>query len=216
MKFLITAGPTREPIDPVRFLSNRSSGKFGYAIASAAAGAGHEVLLISGPVAIPAPIHPNIRVITVETTKQMFDAVAGRIREMDVAIMAAAVADYRPVSYEPNKIKKTQVANPVIHLEKTEDILGSAREPMGFEGVLVGFAAETERLAEYASDKLKRKRCDLIVANDVSRKDIGFDADSNEVSLFFANGGVRSLPKATKFELAGELVAIVAKLVVKI
>ncbi|MFT5465646.1 MAG: phosphopantothenoylcysteine synthetase/decarboxylase [Verrucomicrobiales bacterium] len=212
MKFLITAGPTREPIDPVRFLSNRSSGKFGYAIASAAAEAGHEVVLISGPVAIPAPIQPHVRVITVETTRQMYEAVEARIREMDVAIMTAAVADYRPTHFEPNKIKKTQNANPVIHLEKTEDILGSARETMGFGGVLVGFAAETERLAEYATDKLERKRCDLIVANDVSRKDIGFDSDLNEISLFFAGGKSQLLPRRSKAELAVELVEIIGKI----
>lgn len=212
MKFLITAGPTREPIDPVRFLSNRSSGKFGYAIASAAAGAGHEVVLISGPVAIPAPIDPNVRVITVETTKQMYDAVEARIRDMDFAIMSAAVADYRPVTVESNKIKKTQQAHPVVQLEKTEDILGSAREVMGFEGVLVGFAAETERLAEYAADKLHRKKCNLIVANDVSRSDIGFDSDLNEVSFFFENGEVRALPRAAKTELAQLLIEILTDL----
>lgn len=206
MKILITAGPTREPIDPVRFLSNRSSGKFGYAIASAAAAAGHDVVLISGPVAIPAPVHPAIRLITVETTKQMFDAVESRIGEVDIAVMTAAVADYRPVQVEPDKIKKTQNANPVLRLEKTEDILGSAREPMGFRGVLVGFAAETENLEIYAADKLERKRCDLIVANDVSRTDIGFDTDLNEISLFFRSGEVRRYPKSAKVQLAEQLV----------
>ncbi|MEM7013349.1 MAG: phosphopantothenoylcysteine decarboxylase [Verrucomicrobiota bacterium] len=122
------------------------------------------------------------------------------------------VADYRPVTVESNKIKKTQQANPVVQLEKTEDILGSARESMGFEGVLVGFAEETERLAEYATDKVQRKKCDLIVANDVSRSDIGFDSDLNEVSLFFKNGEVRALPRAAKTELAQLLVEILMQL----
>lgn len=212
MKILITAGPTREPIDPVRFISNRSSGRMGYAIAAAAGQAGHEVWLISGPVAIQTPNSPNVRTITVETTRQMYDAVAKRIQDVDVAIMSAAVADYRPVHVAEQKIKKTRNEAPTILLEKTEDILGSAREPLGFNGILVGFAAETEKLEEYARDKLKRKRCDLIVANDVSRKDIGFDSDANEIVLFYADGRSLALPKASKSQLAIQLVEAVAAL----
>ena len=213
MRILITAGPTREPIDPVRFISNRSSGKMGYAIATAAGEAGHDVWLISGPVAIPTPNNPNVRTITVETTRQMYEAVEQRVDQTDVAIMAAAVADYRPVNVSVQKIKKTQNEAPVIELEKTEDILGSMRKPLGFAGTLVGFAAETERLEEYAADKLERKRCDLIVANDVSRRDIGFDSDANEIALFFADGAQKKLPKASKSELAEALVKVIEGIV---
>ena len=213
LHLLITAGPTREPIDPVRFITNRSSGKMGYAIAEAAARNGHRVDLISGPVAINAPEHPNVRLINVETTRQMFDAVAERIGQADVAIMSAAVADYRPVEVRTQKIKKSRQGEFVLHLEATEDILGSARSVLGFDGLLVGFAAETERLEEHARDKLVRKRCDLIVANDVSRSDIGFDSESNEVLLLHANGHVQSLPKGAKSALARELVGIIEGLV---
>jgi len=213
LHFLITAGPTREPIDPVRYISNRSSGKMGYAIAEAAARAGHLVDLISGPVAIPAPAHDNVRVTSVETTRQMYDEVAARIGQADVSIMSAAVADYRPVEVSPQKIKKTRQAELVLRLEKTEDILGSSRSVLGFDGLLVGFAAETERLAENARDKLVRKQCDLIVANDVSRSDIGFDAESNEVILFHADGQEMPLPKGAKSALARELVRIIEGLV---
>ncbi len=212
MKFLVTAGPTREPIDPVRFISNRSSGKMGYAIAEAAAEAGHEVELISGPVALLAPSHGRIGTTLVETTREMYDAVAERIGRADVAVMTAAVADYRPAEVAPQKLKKTKNRSPVIRLEQTEDILGSARENLGFSGILVGFAAETEHLERHARDKLKRKNCDLIVANDVSRTDIGFDSDANEITLFFANGEVEVLPKAAKPDLARRLIEVVERL----
>jgi len=213
LRILITAGPTREPIDPVRFISNRSSGKMGYAIAEAAARAGHVVELISGPVAILAPAQANVHLVPVETTRQMYDAVAARIGQADVAIMAAAVADYRPVHVSGQKIKKTRQPEWTLQLEKTEDILGSARAPFGFAGVLVGFAAETENLEMNARDKLSRKRCDLIVANDVSRSDIGFDSDANEISLFHADGQAESLPKGSKSGLARDLVRIIEGLV---
>ena len=210
---MITAGPTREPIDPVRFITNRSSGKMGFAIAEAAARVGHVVDLVSGPVAIAAPVHPNVRLIQVETTRQMFDAVAERIGSADVAVMSAAVADYRPVEVQTQKIKKANRGELVLRLEATEDILGSARSPFGFEGLLVGFAAETERLEEHARDKLVRKRCDLIVANDVSRSDIGFDSDANEVLLIHGDGRTHPLPKGGKSALARDLVRIIEGLV---
>lgn len=215
MKILITAGPTREPIDPVRFISNRSSGKMGFAIAEAAGRAGHKVELICGPVAIQAPPSMRVRTTAVETTREMYDAVAKRIGKVDVAIMAAAVADYRPVNVSENKIKKTQNEAPTIQLEKTEDILGSAREKMKFKGVLVGFAAETEQLERYAKDKLSRKRCDLVIGNDVSRSDIGFDSDANEIVLFFADGRVERFPKAAKSDLAVKLVSVLEEMVPK-
>lgn len=209
MRFLITAGPTREPIDPVRYLSNRSSGKMGYALAAAAVAKGHEVLLISGPVAIPAP--DGATLVRVETAREMYDAVAERIGEADAAIFCAAVADYRVAEVAEEKIKKTGETL-TLTLVKNPDILGSARGVFGFQGLLVGFAAETEKLAEHALDKLCRKGCDLLVANDVSRTDIAFDRDENEVELFYRDGRHEILAQASKWEIAEELVARVERL----
>lgn len=213
LHFLITAGPTREPIDPVRYISNRSSGKMGYAIAIAAADRGHLVQLVSGPVSLQPIRHPRVETVNVETAREMYLAVAARLREAQVAVMAAAVSDYRPRTAADRKIKKSGRDELVIELEKTDDILGSARSPLGFEGVLVGFAAETDRVAEYAREKLERKKCDLVVANDVSRRDIGFDAEDNELSLFFADGETAFLPKASKPELAFRLIELMEALV---
>lgn len=209
MHFLITAGPTREPIDPVRYLSNRSSGKMGYALATAALEAGHEVTLVSGPVAIAAPA--GVALISVETAQEMYDAVAGHLPSADVAIFCAAVADYRVASIAEEKIKKSE-DELTLRLVKNPDILGSARGVFGFSGVLVGFAAETNDLAKHALDKLRRKQCDLIVANDVSRRDIAFDRDVNEVSLFFADGTREELPFASKQEIAAALIARIVSL----
>lgn len=203
MRFLITAGPTREPIDPVRYLSNRSSGKMGYALAEAALAKGHEVVLISGPVTIPAP--DGAEVIRVETAAEMFEAVRETIGKADAAIFCAAVADYRVAEVAGEKIKKTGDTL-TLTLIKNPDILGSARGVFGFEGILVGFAAETEKLAEHALDKLRRKGCDLLVANDVSRTDIAFDRDENEVELFYHDGRHETLARASKAEIARELV----------
>jgi phosphopantothenoylcysteine decarboxylase/phosphopantothenate--cysteine ligase len=204
MRFLITAGPTREPIDPVRYLSNRSSGKMGYALASAALAKGHEVVLISGPVSIPAP--EGVTLVRVETALEMYDAVAAAIHEADAAIFCAAVADYRVAEVAEEKIKKTGETI-TLTLVKNPDILGSARSVFGFTGLLVGFAAETEKLAEHAADKLRRKGCDLLVANDVSRTDIAFDRDENEVDLFYRDGRHETLARASKREIAEGLVA---------
>lgn len=209
LSFLITAGPTREPIDPVRYISNRSSGKMGYALATAAAERGHLVSLVSGPVSLPPPSHPGVTTLPVETAREMYQAVAARISQAQVAVMAAAVSDYRPRFVSPQKTKKSRLEQLHLELERTEDILGSARSPLGFQGLLVGFAAETERLEEYARDKLQRKRCDLIVANDVSRQDIGFDSADNEAVLFFADGSTRTLSKAPKTEVAALLIEII-------
>jgi len=209
LRFLVTAGPTREPIDPVRFLSNRSSGKMGYALAEAAARAGHQVDLISGPVVLAPPADPRIHLVPVETTREMYEAVASRIGGADVAIMAAAVADFRPIHVSGRKIKKTGKDTWTLELERTEDILGSTRGVFGFGGFLVGFAAETEDLEAHARDKLVRKGCDLLVANDVSRKDIGFDTEDNEVVLFHADGTSGALCKGPKALLAREIVRII-------
>lgn len=209
MRFLITAGPTREPIDPVRYLSNRSSGKMGYALAAAALAKGHEVVLVSGPVSIPAP--HGATVVRVETAQEMYDAVAERIGEAEVAIFCAAVADYRVAEVAEEKIKKTGETL-TLTLIKNPDILGSARSVFGFQGILVGFAAETEKLAEHATDKLRRKGCDLLVANDVSRPDIAFERDENEVELFYRDGRHETLARASKREIAEGLVARVEAL----
>lgn len=211
MRLLVTAGPTREAIDPVRFLTNRSSGKMGYAIAEAAVERGHEVVLVSGPVTLATPDGLADRA-AVESARDMFEAVRDRIDGCDAAIFCAAVADYRPVKFQEEKIKKTGDSL-TLELEKTEDILGSARPIFGFEGVLVGFAAETNNLEEFAWAKLEKKGCDLLVANDISRRDIGFDSDRNEVRLFFANGRRQSLPAASKSALGGQLIEIVESLV---
>jgi phosphopantothenoylcysteine synthetase/decarboxylase len=204
MRFLITAGPTREPIDPVRFLSNRSSGKMGFALAVAARDAGHEVTLVSGPVALAEP--DGVAVLHVTTAADMLEAVASEISEADVAIFSAAVADFRPVRSEPNKIKKCG-ATLTLELERTRDILGSARSDFGFGGVLVGFAAETERLVENAAAKLRSKRCDLVIANDVSREDIGFDSSDNAVVVCYPGGATRALEKRSKADLAHWIVS---------
>jgi len=209
MHFLITAGPTREPIDPVRYLSNRSSGKMGYALAEAALEAGHSVTLVSGPVALTAP--EGLTLNPVETAQQMHDAVATRINEADIAIFCAAVADYRVASVADEKIKKS-ADELTLRLVKNPDILGSTREVFGYHGLLIGFAAETNDLAGHALDKLSRKKCDLIVANDVSRRDIAFDRDNNEVSLFFPDGTREDLPFAPKREIAGTLIARIVSL----
>lgn len=208
MKLLITAGPTREPIDPVRFLSNRSSGKMGYALAGAFAHEGHSVLLVSGPTELDVPEHVDF--IPVETAAEMHAVVSRYIGRMDLAIFAAAVADYTPARVEAHKIKKT---GDILSLElvRTADILGSARQPFGFGGTLVGFAAETENLEANAREKLIRKHCDLVVANDVSKAGIGFDSDQNEILLVYPEHS-EALPLASKHELAHQLVAVISRL----
>lgn len=207
MRLLITAGPTREPIDPVRFLSNRSSGRMGYALAEAARSAGHEVLLISGPVTIPSP--SGVQFIQIETAREMYEAVRTHLPGCTAAIFSAAVADYRPAQAAAQKIKKTATTL-TLELERTEDILGSVRSIFGFTGFLVGFAAETENLISHAQDKLQRKGCDLIIANDVSQSGIGFDSTENEVTLCFPHGKTTALPRQSKTALAHELIRIIS------
>lgn len=206
MKILITAGPTREPLDPVRYLSNRSSGKMGYALAQAAQEAGHEVTLITGPVSLTPP--PGVACISVQTAREMFQAVSQHLAGQHIAIFAAAVADYRPSSVAAQKIKKDGDLL-TLTLEKTEDILGSARRALGFSGYLVGFAAETENLAIHARDKMTRKGCDLLIANDVSQPGIGFDSTENEVTLFRPDAPPATLPRQSKATLARGLMALI-------
>lgn len=202
MKILITAGPTREPIDPARYLTNRSSGKMGYALAHAFVAAGHEVLLVSGPTALAVPDHVDF--IQVETAAEMHSAVSSQIGRADIGVFAAAVADYTPVLYQTHKIKKTDETI-TLELVRTVDILGTARLGFGFTGTLIGFAAETEDLEENARLKLKSKRCDLVIANDVSQPEIGFNSDDNEVLLIYPDR-TETLPIASKNELAHQLV----------
>ena len=205
MKILITAGPTREKVDPVRYLSNRSSGKMGYALAAAAREAGHEVVLISGPVSLSAPA--GVRVIKVESAAEMAAAVRQEAVFADMVIMAAAVADYRPVQTAAQKIKKTS-ERLVLELEKTEDILAGLGQRKQPGQCLVGFAAETDGVIDYARDKLRRKNLDWIIANDVSRTDGGFEVDTNAVVMIAADGRLVELPTESKVSLAGKILAV--------
>ena len=178
----------------------------GYALAEAARDAGHDVLLISGPVCLPEPA--GIECIRVITAREMFETVAARIAEQDVAVFAAAVADYRPAQVARQKLKKT-ADELTIKLERTEDILGSARAVFGFQGFLVGFAAETENLIAHAQDKLLRKKCDLVVANDVSQEGAGFDSAENEVILCLPGLITQPLARTSKTDLARQLIRVI-------
>jgi phosphopantothenoylcysteine decarboxylase/phosphopantothenate--cysteine ligase len=201
--FLITAGPTREAIDPVRFISNRSSGRMGFELAAAAAAAGHTVTLIAGPVSLDTP--EGVSRLDVVSAEEMYEAVKTALPAADAAIFSAAVADYRPAHVASQKIKKSGAAL-TLTLERTKDILGSVRSEFGWHGFLAGFAAETENLLRNAREKLNRKGCDLLVANDVSKPGIGFDAAENEVTLVYRNGTERVLPRMTKRELAALII----------
>jgi phosphopantothenoylcysteine synthetase/decarboxylase len=179
----------------------------GYTLAGAFAHEGHSVLLVSGPTHLDVP--ENVDFIPVETAAEMHDAVSKHIGRMDIAVFAAAVADYTPAKVESRKIKKSGDTL-TLELVRTADILGSARHPFGFTGTLVGFAAETENLEANAREKLARKLCDLVIANDVSQPGIGFDSDHNQVLLVYPDR-TTSLPFASKHDLSLQLVdAIVA------
>ncbi|MGN6182175.1 MAG: bifunctional phosphopantothenoylcysteine decarboxylase/phosphopantothenate--cysteine ligase CoaBC [Thermoanaerobaculia bacterium] len=208
---LVTAGPTREPIDPVRYISNRSSGKMGYAIAEAAQRRGANVTLISGPTARTAPAGVNI--LRVRTAKEMHAAVMAAAPQNQIVIKAAAVADFAPVHVADRKIKKRDDSDVMtIELRKNPDILADIAklDPKPF---IVAFAAETDSVEEHAREKLQRKGADLIVANDVADASIGFDSDQNEVMIIGRDGGVTRLAKAAKHVIADRLLdVIVAKL----
>jgi phosphopantothenoylcysteine synthetase/decarboxylase len=189
----------------VRFLSNRSSGRMGFAVALAAVEAGHRVTLVAGPVALATSA--GVRRRDVVSADEMFAAVEELSVDADVAVLAAAVADYKPAEVSEQKIKKDEPTL-ILALERTRDILGSMRAPMTFDGVLVGFAAETENVLANARAKLERKGCDLMVANDVGRAGIGFETPDNEVVFVFAGGTTRALPRMSKLEIARELVRV--------
>ena len=199
LRVLVTAGPTREAIDPVRFITNRSSGKMGYAIAETAAARGAEVTLVSGPVSIPAPAH--CRVISVETTEDLYQAMMRECAEQDIIIQSAAPADYRPVERAEQKIKKEKGQPLHLTLVENEDIAAAVGRNKRKGQILVGFAAETENLLDNASGKLHRKNLDMIVANDVTRPGAGFDVDTNIVTLITENHQ-QSFPLMTKKEVS--------------
>ena len=204
LHILISAGPTREAIDPVRFISNRSSGKMGFALARAAAHAGAEVTLVAGPVNIPTPA--GVERIDVETTQQMCDAAMGVIDGMDIYIGAAAISDYRPRAAAPQKIKKSGDTF-TLEMLKSPDLLANIAA-LDDGPFTVGFAAETEKLEEHALLKLERKKLDMIIANLVGAN-LCFDADDNEVVVLW-NEGRTPLPKLSKHELARRLVDLIA------
>jgi phosphopantothenoylcysteine decarboxylase/phosphopantothenate--cysteine ligase len=200
---MITAGPTREPIDPVRFMSNRSSGKMGYALAAAARDAGAHVILVSGPVIIPRP--SNVDVVDVESASEMYEAVHERIADADIFIGVAAVSDYHVEDVEAEKIKKSGEGLS-LDLVQSPDILASVAA-LADRPFTVGFAAETEKLREYALAKMERKRLDMIVANLVGRDKV-FQSDHNAVEIFWP-GGEQSMPEADKRSLARDIVDVV-------
>ena len=202
---MVTAGPTREAIDPVRFISNRSSGRMGYALAQAAADAGAGVILVTGPVSIPSPA--GIECIRVESAEEMFAETHNRIDGVDIFIGAAAISDYRPESARPQKIKKSEDSLR-IELVKAPDTLASVAK-LERRPFTVGFAAETEKLREYALAKLSAKNLDLIVANEVG-KGRGFDCDDNAVEVLW-QGGERSFPMMDKADLASALIELIAE-----
>ena len=205
MRFLITAGPTREPLDPVRYLSNRSSGKMGYAMAEAALAAGHHVLLISGPTHLAAP--PGAQLIPVTTSDEMHEAVHRHAPGSDIVVMCAAVADYKPARVAARKSQKPS-APFALELTPTRDILASLGAAAERDFLLVGFAAETHDLEENARKKLQTKGCDVLVANDVSGADSGMESDENEVTVFFKNGQIEKISRASKKKIAQTLIKL--------
>ncbi|STX32933.1 bifunctional phosphopantothenoylcysteine decarboxylase/phosphopantothenate--cysteine ligase CoaBC [Legionella birminghamensis] len=204
-RVLITAGPTREALDPVRYISNESSGRMGYALAEAARMAGAEVVLVSGPTALPLPAHIECHRVT--SAKEMFDKVMQHLEPGTLFIGCAAVADYSPVTVVAQKIKKLQQERPVIELKLNPDILSSVAQT-GKAGLVMGFAAETDNLLENAKQKLKNKKLDLIVANQVGNG-LGFDSLENEVVVLSKDKEIH-LPLSNKQRLAADIVAILA------
>ncbi|MFY0780263.1 bifunctional phosphopantothenoylcysteine decarboxylase/phosphopantothenate--cysteine ligase CoaBC [Peribacillus simplex] len=207
-KYLITAGPTREAIDPVRYVTNHSSGKMGYALAEQAIEMGAEVTLITGPVNLTPP--SKARVIPVESAADMYDEVFDQFDTSDVVIMTAAVADYKPKIYHAQKMKKQPGEN-VIEFERTKDILKELGENKTHQ-ILVGFAAETNNVEEYARGKLVKKNADMIVANNVTIAGAGFGTDTNIVTIYDKDGSATELPKMSKADIAKSILAEVSRM----
>ncbi len=211
-KIVVTAGGTHEPVDPVRVLANRSSGKQGFSLAQAAIDRGGSVVLIAGPVALPTPV--GARRIDVTTAAEMFEATQESVENADVLLMAAAVADFRPSEIAKEKIKRKKDV-PEITLERTDDILAAVSKlkvKSGWPRVIVGFAAESQKLIENAQSKLEEKGLDLIVANDITAADAGFAVDTNRVTLLDRDGGSEELPLMTKAAVAEEVLQRVVEL----
>lgn len=208
LKVLVTAAGTYEPIDPVRYIGNRSSGKMGYAIAREAKKRGAEVILVSGPSALTPP--EGVRTIKIESASSMREAVLAEYPSVDIVIKAAAVADYRVKNVSDHKIKKKD-EELVLHLEKNPDILKELGE-LKQKQTLVGFAAETQKLIDYAKEKIQKKNLDMIIANDVSKPGAGFNTDTNIIKIITRDGNIEELPMASKDSLAGEILDRVMKL----
>jgi phosphopantothenoylcysteine decarboxylase/phosphopantothenate--cysteine ligase len=198
---LVTAGPTEEPLDPVRFISNRSSGKMGYALAAAAAARGAQVILVSGPVSLPQP--HGVTLIRVRTATEMREAVLDHLAEASIIVKSAAVADYHLAKVPQQKVKKTAMRLS-LELDPTPDILAELGQKKG-DRLLIGFAAETENLLSEARRKLESKNCDIVVGNLVSREGVGFESDENEVTLALRTGESVRLPRAPKRAIADRI-----------
>jgi len=207
MKFLISAGPTREKIDPVRFLTNFSSGKMGYALAEAAIDAGHEVVLISGPVSI-SPID-KAQMLYVESAEEMFEKVKSEYKDADIIIMTAAVADFTPVDYYENKLKKEGRDNLTVEFKRTVDILAYLGKKRSENQILIGFAAESQNLILNAKLKLNKKKTDWIIANHIGISGIGFQSNDNAVTMIAKNGTSIDFGIQTKKELAQKIIKVI-------
>jgi phosphopantothenoylcysteine decarboxylase/phosphopantothenate--cysteine ligase len=205
-RVVVTAGGTQEPVDPVRCLTNRSSGKMGYAMAEAARDRGAEVVLVTAPCTLDKPY--GVEVIAVATAEEMYGAVKKAVDKADVLIMAAAVADYRPVAVSKSKIKRQQAASLTLELERTPDILGQVRGKF----LRVGFAAESDNLLANAKQKLEDKRLDLIVANDITKAGCGIGSDTNQVVIINPSGKAEKLPLLPKREVADRILDRIVKI----
>ncbi|UCD84667.1 MAG: bifunctional phosphopantothenoylcysteine decarboxylase/phosphopantothenate--cysteine ligase CoaBC [Deltaproteobacteria bacterium] len=207
---LVTAGPTQEPLDPIRFISNRSSGKMGYAVALAALKFGAKVILISGPTHLSSP--QGVNLVRIVTARELREAVLKHFPKADVVVAAAAVADYRPESKAARKIRKEGRRELTIRLVRNPDILRELGKTKG-DKILVGFAAETGQMITNAREKLKKKNLDLIVANDVTKKGSGFEVDTNIVSIISRDGKIISLPKLSKTRVAERILREAVKII---
>lgn len=207
-KVLVTAGPTYEKLDPVRFIGNYSSGKMGYSLADEFASRGADVTVVSGPVSVKSQ-HPSVRIVGVESALEMYDAVMAEFGEMDIAVMCAAVADYRPAQQATRKIKREKEDIPTVTLVKNPDIAAAVGERKTAVQTLVGFALETDHAEENAREKLRRKNLDIIVLNSLEDKDAGFGVDTNKVTVVDKSGNATHLPVKSKREVAKDIVDLV-------